>query len=62
MVTHRLSAGKVVGRASDVVAGVIGEMHLAMVARRGVTEPKVREWIKKLRSAADALEELTECY
>lgn len=36
----------------------LGEIALALAARRGVTKGRLREWAGLLRRAAEALEEL----
>lgn len=45
--------------AHKVAAKALGEIALALAARRGVTGTKLRDWARWLRLAADKIEEIS---
>lgn len=53
-----MSAGQVIAAALHAMGGTVGAMCLAFERKRPVPKPTVLLWIKKLRAAADKLEEL----
>lgn len=44
--------------ADSVIAGIRGQISLARETQGNMTRAMVREWIRRLRAAADKLEEL----
>ncbi len=40
------------------LTGTVGEITLCLVCRRGLSSRRLRRWIYRLRTAADALEEM----
>lgn len=46
------------GQADDLIAGVRGSIALVRERQGGLTTRDVRDWVRRLRLAADRLEEL----
>jgi hypothetical protein len=53
-----MSAGQVIAAALHAMGGTVGAMCLALERRQPVSKPTVLGWVKRLRAAADKLEEL----
>lgn len=53
-----MSAGTIITAAWHAMAGVNGEISIALERKQPVPKAKVLLWVKKLRAAADMLEEL----
>lgn len=53
-----MSAGQVIAAAWHAMGGTVGEMALALERKQAVPKATVLLWVKKLRKAADKLEEL----
>ena len=49
---------KVIGQALGKVQGLIGEMLVASIKQQGLTKRHIVTWQRRLREAADILEEL----
>lgn len=53
-----MSAGQILAQAWHVMAGVNGEIALAIERKQPIPKTKVMLWVKRLRAAADVLEAL----
>lgn len=53
-----MSAGQVIAAALHAMGGTVGDMCLALERKKAVPKPTVLLWVKRLRAAADKLEEL----
>jgi hypothetical protein len=53
-----MSAGQVLAAAWHAMAGVNGEISLAIEKKQPVSKAAVLRWVKRLRNAADVLEAL----
>lgn len=55
---EQVSAGQVLAAAWHAMAGVNGEISLAIERKQPVPKAAIMRWVKKLRTAADVLEAL----
>lgn len=53
-----MSAGQVLAAAWHAMAGVNGEIALAIEKKQPVSKAVILRWVKRLRDAADVLEAL----
>lgn len=53
-----MSAGQVLAAAWHAIAGVNGDITLAIGRKQAVPKAQILRWVKKLRNAADVLEAL----
>lgn len=53
-----MSAGQVLAAAWHAMAGVNGEIALAIEKKQPVPKARILKWVKRLRDAADVLEGL----
>lgn len=53
-----MSAGATIDAALKAMGGTMGEMCMAMVQKQGVGATQIETWVRRLREAADKLEEL----
>jgi hypothetical protein len=53
-----MSAGQVLAAAWHAMAGVNGDIALAIERKQPVPKAQILRWVKRLRSAADVLEGL----
>lgn len=53
-----MGAGDVLERVFNTIAPAIGQIALALSARRGIPKPTMKQWVAQFRAAADELEKL----